>query len=241
MLELGYRNSDFLFYDRLLIVEGRTDAAILPALLQAAGLNQALIATTGYPTMEGVPGDLRSLQLAVHKQERIISAISAVQQRRLYLFDGDRTQTDRDQLIAMRDGTGESNIPIKFLPRTEIENYLLEPKAICRALQEEGLLADIKIETTAEAVQVKIESILGGKDDKKLFPRGVGKDPLKTVKGSILLQRLYASFENLSYDKERSGSLIARYIQAEDAPFVTELRDALADFFESSKVARAGK
>jgi len=241
LLDLGYRNSDILFYDRLLIVEGRTDSIILPLLLRAAGVNDTLIARTGYPTMEGVPGDLRSLQLAVHRQERIITAISPAQQQRLYLFDGDRTKEDCDRLRAMRHGTKQSNVPVKFLARTEIENYLLEPKAIRMALLEEAFLAGVTIEVTEDIVKTKMQQFLGKQGDLKLFPRGAGKDPLETVKASVLLERLYATFENLVYDKERSGTLIARHMRAEYAPFLTELVDTVGEFFGGSKAVGVGK
>ncbi len=239
LLDLGYRNSDILFHDQLLVVEGRSDAVILPLLLEAAGVDRALIARTGYPTMEGVPGDVRSLQAAVHRHERILNTISPVTQTRMYLFDGDRTKQECDQLLAMRDASGRSSIPVRFLPRTEIENYLLDPKAISRGLQEEAQLAGVNISANEKTVRTKMYELLEQHNDAKLYPRGPCKDPLQAVKGSVVLERLYANFENLVYHKHRSGPLIARHMVAKDNPLLAEIVDVLRDFFTKPKASGA--
>lgn len=232
LLDLGYRNSDILFYDTLIIVEGRSDKTILPLLLKGAGISPIALNAVGCPTMEGVPGDARSLQIAVHKHEKLLRALSQTQQPRLYLFDGDRSPEDIELLKKMRDSSGNNSVPVRFLPRTEIENYLLVPEAIVAALQEEALLADVQIEVTETSVREKIDSFLKS-DDKVLFPHGKNADPSKTVKGSVLLQKLYASVENLVYDKDKSGALIAGHLTVKNQPALSELRDLLKDILQT--------
>jgi energy-coupling factor transporter ATP-binding protein EcfA2 len=206
--DLGYRNSDVLFYDSLIVVEGKSDKTILP--------------------MEGVPCDKKSLQIAVHKHEKLLRALSQTQQQRVYLFDGDRSPEDMELLKKMRDASGNNSVPVRFLPRTEIENYLLVPDAIVAALNEEATLADVQIYVTEASVSESIESFLNS-DDKELFPHGKGTEPIKTVKASLLLRRLYASVENLVYDKDKSGRLIATHINSKNQPALAELRDVLKD------------
>ncbi|HEY2169166.1 MAG TPA: hypothetical protein VGJ30_06035, partial [Candidatus Angelobacter sp.] len=232
LLDLGYRNSDILFYDSLVVVEGRSDKTILPLLLKAAGISTRALNAVGYPTMEGVPADARSLQLAVQKHEKLLKALSQSQQPRVYLFDGDRTPQDIKLLQGMRDATGKNAVPIKFLPRTEIENYLLVPDAIVAALNEEASLSDVQIHVTEASVRESVEGFLNT-DDKDLFPHGKGTEPFKTVKASVLLQRLYASVENLVYDKGKSGGLIASHLNSKNQPALAELRELLKDAFPS--------
>lgn len=178
--------------------------------------------------MEGVPGDTRSLQIAVQKYEKLLKTLSHARQPHVYLFDGDRTREDVKLLTGMRDATGNDAVPVKFLPRTEIENYLLVPDAIVAALNEEATLADVQINVTEASVRESIESFLRS-DDKELFPRDKGTEPIKTVKASVLLQKLYASVENLVYDKDKSGRLIASHINFKNQPALAELRDLLKD------------
>lgn len=228
LLDLGYRNSDILFYDSLIVVEGKSDKTILPHLLRASGTTSTTLNTIGFPTMEGVPGDTRSLQIAVQKYEKLLKTLSHAQQPHVYLFDGDRTPEDVKLLAGMRDATGKEAVPVKFLPRTEIENYLLVPQAILAALHEEARLADVKIEITEATVRGKIDEFLKS-NEKELFPYGKGTESQKTVKASVLLQKLYASFENLVYDKDKSGRLIASHLDSKSQPALQELRELLKD------------
>ena len=228
LLDLGYRNSDILFYDAIIVVEGPSDKSILPVLLSISGVDQDTVARIGFPTLEGAPEKLRSLQAAVTRYEKLILALSQKKLRRMYLFDGDRSPDDVQSLKAMRNANGTENVPIKFLPRTEIENYLLVPDAIMAALQEEARLADVQIQVTEASVREKIDGFLKG-DDKELFPHGKGTEPHKTVKASVLLQKLYASVENLVYDKPKSGGLIARHLNSKNQPALSELRELLKD------------
>src|SRR5579864_311374 len=226
--DLGYRNSDILFYDSLIVVEGKSDKTILPHLLRASGTTSTTLNTIGFPTMEGVPGDTRSLQIAVQKYEKLLKTLSHARQPHVYLFDGDRTPEDVKLLTGMRDVTGKDAVPVKFLPRSEIENYLLVPEAITAALHEEARLADVKIKITEVAVREKIDEFLKS-NEKELFPYGKGTEPLKTVKASVLLQKLYASVENLVYDKDKSGGLIAHHLNSKNQPALHELRELLKD------------
>src|SRR5205814_2268839 len=114
--DLGYRNSDILFYDSLIVVEGKSDKTILPHLLRASGISSTTLSTIGFPTMDGVPSDTRSLQIAVQKYEKLLKTLSHARQPHVYLFDGDRTPEDVKLLAGMRNASGNNNVPVKFLP-----------------------------------------------------------------------------------------------------------------------------
>jgi energy-coupling factor transporter ATP-binding protein EcfA2 len=230
LLDLGYRNSDILFYDALIVVEGRTDKAILPILLALAGVSADRLAKVGFPTLEGAPERLRNLQTAILKYEKLIGALSQTTIQRIYLFDGDRSPDDRNTLNSMRNPQSGELIPTKFLPRTEIENYLLVSSAIEPAIREEAELAGLEINASSDDIEQRIAELLN-ENDLQLFPRGKGDDPSRHAKGSVLLQRLYASFNNLSYDKLHSGTLIAHHLRAQDHPLLPEIRDLVCKLF----------
>lgn len=232
LLDLGYRNSDILFYDLIIVVEGPSDRSILPALLVISGVDKDKVVRTGLPILEGAPEKLRNLQSAVTRYEKLISALSPKKLRRLYLFDGDRSPADMQSLKAMRNADGTENVPIIFLPRTEIENYLIIPKAIYAALKEEASLAGIPINVTEAEIGERIDMLLKS-TDAELFPRGKKADPKVDVKGSVLLDKLFSSVDNLVYDKKRSGSLIAKHMTASDRPAVKELAALFFEFFST--------
>jgi hypothetical protein len=55
--EMGYKNSDFAFNDRLIFVEGPSDSTILPLLLKkTAKTTKPAVDATGFPELRGVPG-----------------------------------------------------------------------------------------------------------------------------------------------------------------------------------------
>jgi len=230
LLDLGYRNSDVLFYDALIVVEGRTDKAILPSLLALAGVRPERLARVGFPTLEGAPERLRNLQTAILKYEKLIGALSQTNIPRIYLLDGDRSPDDRNTLQSMQNAERGTSIPAMFLPRTEIENYLLVPSAIEAAIREEAELAGIEINVTTGDIGRRITELLT-ENDTKLFPHGKGDDPARHVKGSVLLQRLYGSFSNLVYDKQHSGTLIAHHLRAHGQPLSSEILELVKQVF----------
>jgi len=116
LLDLGYRNSDVLFYDALIVVEGRTDKAILPSLLALAGVRPERLARVGFPTLEGAPERLRNLQTAILKYEKLIGALSQTNIPRIYLLDGDRSPDDRNTLQSMQTPRGARPYQRCFFP-----------------------------------------------------------------------------------------------------------------------------
>jgi hypothetical protein len=223
-----------LFHDFLIIVEGKSDRAILPILLAASGASGQDIERTGFPSLEGTPATTRDLQNAIIRYEKLIAAVSRKQLRRIYLLDGDRSPTDKELLKKMRNAEGTESVPIRFLLRPEIENYLLVPDAIHAALKEEAKLAGVSLnEINVTEVKKRLDGIFKDSEDKKAFPLGNTAD----AKGSAVLERLYASFENLRYDKVHSGPLIAKYINQNNQSALSELREFTNDLFFEAKAA----
>lgn len=233
LFDLGYRNSDSLFYDRLIFVEGKSDRALIRHLLQKQGeISAAKIDRTGFPALEGASKGLTALQMSIHRHEKLLSAIAGREQPRIYIVDGDRTDNDKSALGRTKNPATLKELPIKFLPRLEIENYLLVPEAIATAIREELDLKEESTEISIDAVRNYLAGLLAS-DETVLFPQSKGGkgDPMKEAKGSVVLERLYDHF-SLPYNKEHSGLLIAKHITKQNQPAIAELTELVRPIFE---------
>ena len=74
------------------------------------------------------------------------------------------------------------------------------------------------------AIKEKIEEILSRNDNQKLYPNGPGDEPLRSIKGSVVLDILFDSF-GLRYEKRRVGRLIATKISEKNQPLLKEIWD----------------
>jgi len=229
---LGYKNSDLLFSDRLLFVEGESDQEILPILLsrnpQFAGRD---IDRTGFPTMGG-EGKLRGSvkQRSVINFEKLLEQLGKAAVPRLYLFDGD-CELDDARLIRETPYLAErQNLSLRFLRQREIENYLLVPEAILGAFQRLGAMEGKQDQSLDIAtIRKDIDDILKA-DDAKLYPNGKTGDLARDMKGSVALERLFKEYD-ISYNKRTTGRLIAEHITVENQRGLSEIWDLVKDVF----------
>jgi energy-coupling factor transporter ATP-binding protein EcfA2 len=219
---LGYKNSDFLFNDRLIFVEGESDQEILPLLLERTGeLKAGEIARTGFPPTDGagrVRGKTR--QTSILYYERMLTELGRANLPRIYLFDGDHSAEDRALLQGTKNLATGQQVQVRFLTRCELENYLLVPEAIVAAIAEQAQLQGLAApKVTREDVARELQNLLESEgrklDGKKL-------QPLEKVKGSALLERIFEDY-GLPYRKRESGVLIARHITRENQTALGEL------------------
>lgn len=229
---LGYQNSDLLFSDRLVFVEGDTEQNVLPQLLAIGGeFKSADIDRTGFPSMGGKGRLGGKRQTSLIHYEALLARLGNGSLPRLYLFDGDCTPDDRKTLGKTAYVKEQSGVSIKFLPRHEIENYLLVPEAIAVAVRALGKIEGKEIVVDAEKVKDAIDKFLASGTE-KLFPNGPGDDPRKTVKASRLLEELFGSYE-LSYQKRNAGRLIAQAITVDNQDELKEIWDLVRALFPS--------
>jgi AAA ATPase domain/AAA domain, putative AbiEii toxin, Type IV TA system len=228
--DLGYRNSDFLFSDRLIFVEGESDQEILPVLLSLAPeLKKADIDRTGFPTMGG-EGKLRgaSKQTSMIQFEKLLAQLQRATLPRIYLFDGDCVAEDQ-RLLGETPYLKDSGAVVQFLPRMEIENYLLVPDAIAAAMKALTVFSGASTPPpNATNIEAALQTILA-KEDSKLYPNGK-TDPFKSAKGSVALERLFDAF-SLSYNKRTTGKLIAQHVTAGNQPALPEIWSLVEDIF----------
>jgi hypothetical protein len=225
--DLGYRNSDALFFDRLVVLEGPSDKEILRLLIAlSGGVRIEVLQNTGFLSIDGINDSAREIQTKILRFEKLLEALGRAKMPRLYLLDGDRNPEDVVLLSRTKNPQAGQALNVKFLARTEIENYLLVPEAITRAMIEEAsLLESVNPNPTLEAVCAKLGELLAA-DDERLFPLGHDRR-MEQVKASRLLEKLYEHFGHLRYDKNRSGQVIARNLTNANAIGLDELLERL--------------
>lgn len=139
MESLGYKNSDFLFHNRLIFVEGESDQLIVPTLLSKRDSKRLELAATGFPIIYGVPGagrpgthrkNVRGLQETILRSEKLLAQFGRAEVPHFFLLDGDFTDDER----ALLEHLAEQAITVRFLKRFELENYLLVPSAIATVI-----------------------------------------------------------------------------------------------------------
>jgi predicted ATP-dependent endonuclease of OLD family len=210
LFDLGYKNSDLLFADRVIFVEGETDKQVLPILLEKAGLDPSVLATTAICKLKG-SGDLHTI---TRQSEDLLTALYKDTILRVYLFDGDK-RPKKDYMQKIKNVRTGQEIPVAFLSRTEIEDYLLDPYAIAAAMAEEK-----------NADQNGSEQAAYSPDQVNSWLREAAAKLGSSAKGSEILSHVYeqASFR---YKKTEHGRLIGLRTSLETNPALLELLEPL--------------
>ena len=232
LFDLGYRNSDAMFNDQLIFVEGRSDAKIVPILLSKDGeVDQAQLDRTGFPVLEGVGKGSTALQTSILRYEKLLGAVGRADQSRMYIFDGDRKDDEKGVLRRTVSPISGAVISAGFLPRLEIENYLLVPEAIAAGIREELILKGETRDVLTQDVKSNLDALLNRADD-RMFPQGrkAGADPFLAIKGSRALEMIYEMY-SISYHKERSGLLIAKHVSQKNQPALSEITALVRSVF----------
>jgi len=231
--ELGYRNSDLLFFDGILFVEGISDKELLPKLFELAAPGEwRRFRDIGISDLGGTAEyrDFDDLEIDLIRQEKIIAALHRTRLPHVYVFDGDKKYASA-RLQEMRPSGGE--LHFDFLKRSEVENYLIDASAICTALNEEMKERGLERTVSIEEVNKKLGALLPYDRATKLYKRQPPSGmELQQVQGSRLLAALYGEFK-LRYDKRRTGARILQHLSLQDdqrqelTALLSRLRDRL--------------
>jgi len=213
LFDLGYQNSDLLFSDRVIFIEGESDQEILPILLRKAGVSSAEIAKTGFCRMKG-SGDIHTI---TRQSEELLAALHKDGVKRLYLFDGDQKPSANYIKKIKTPQTGEP-LPLAFLELPEIENYLLDAVAIAAAINEERSSVS---ESRSPSTKIEVDQV-----DKWL--RAANTDV--GAKGSNILAAVYEQ-AGLRFKKTVHGRLIALHTIAERNASLKGLANIFANLF----------
>jgi predicted ATPase len=149
--DIGARNSDVLLSDAVLFVEGPSDAECLVAWSHALRIGLAEHGVTVLPMGGGENADRK-----VPIRSEVLMGVS----RRApvpHMFVLDRDERSEAEINSVSRSLGDR---VVFLSRRELENYLLVPSAIRRALveklqQDPGAVEHVR-KTSAEAMTTKM-------------------------------------------------------------------------------------
>lgn len=231
MLEdLGLRNSDLGTADKVIFVEGPSDVEIIPALLCKLDLKRQLRGVLFSPLKETDSFLSKKAEVFIRAYCRLLEQISKIRIPHIFVLDSHgKTRVQIEQLERrFKDG-------IRFLPRYEIENYLLEPDAILSAIQEEiriyypdALKAGVLLELDLSKIQ---ELVAQYRKKAEMYPRGrrATKQWKRDIVGSGLLEKIYGAL-SLQYSKVKSGQRIARYV--DKSTFEDELKPVFEPFLQ---------
>jgi predicted ATPase len=147
--EIGARNSDVLLADAVLFVEGVSDEAILETW---ASILKDSLTSKGVAVLS-LGGTSNFNSAGVVRSETLEKISSGAPLPHLFLIDHDHRSAQEVENLSEKLGT-----KLHILERREIENYLLEPRAILAALKKHnGVDKELLKETTIETIKFYID------------------------------------------------------------------------------------
>lgn len=220
--EVGARLSDVFGLDRVVWVEGATEAACFPAIVRAkrgrmpSGIAFIPIVNTGDLERKGHYGRL------VGQIYRQLTSQSALMPQVITVsLDGEnRDVSDRAEITKLLEGKA------RFLPRRTLENYLLHPVAISEV---------IRNAMNGQLDSLNAEKIRAWIDDHAAEPKYKGNfdgvDPpsqlswLESVDAPRMLADLFASVteHKLEFRKVEHSVAILNWLLLNDSGALTEL------------------
>jgi energy-coupling factor transporter ATP-binding protein EcfA2 len=216
---LGVTNADFFTYDKVLFVEGESDAAVFNLLLNfldKSGMSER----TKIVDLSG-DGKLRKVRNASHLKMLLIHASASKLRIPVgFLLDsGGRTEQEKTDLGKVLQKPPEAIL--KLLLKPELEDYLLDPISIGALLRRERKLLNLE-------EQADLEDIV-----KKVIEKG-------SPKGSLTLQTCFQeAIEGRDYRKKEDSLAIAAEILTTNPEFLTPLFGELKAAIERIGTAAA--
>jgi AAA15 family ATPase/GTPase len=215
--EIGARLSDVFGADNILWVEGRTEEVcfrlIIEGVLKVELLGTEIIGVKQVGDLQG-----RHAKAVYEIYERLCTGRGLLPPALAFSFDREgRTDQERDDLTKNSKGT------IRFIPRRMYENFLLNPKAIAKILNDAdtGKSKPVDENEARDWIQAKKTS-------------GDPKHWLRDADAATLLTDLFNEFSEtrVNFDKLKHGVKLTEWI-IENAPedfdeLSTFLKDILA-------------
>lgn len=226
LLDIGLSNSDFALADKVIFVEGETEEAVIPLILDHFGIKQI-----GYNyrilKMNGTGNEFIKKSVMRRNKDKLDLVLGGISKSPIpYKIVIDSDEKTESKILEIKEKYGDN---VLILERREIENYFLD----CY----EEISTIINIDTgkdisNGDDIKSILHDILSNKLDRKLFPR-VATNSLKDAVGSEALKRLFTKY-NLTYNKIIHGKQLTRLILQENSDRMRFFIDELGDFFVSN-------
>jgi AAA domain, putative AbiEii toxin, Type IV TA system len=194
LAEIGARLSDVFGFDKVLWVEGQSDALSLHALLAAIG--RPLRCLGILPVRDTGSFKRRKIAEILDLYRKLSMGDALLPPAVLFLFDRDGRSEQE-----IKDVVRESEGKVRFLARRLYENYLLNPAAIARLYNEVGF--EFQLATTV----AHVEQWLTANGNRYVSAEPPSADLsdawLERVDGATLLENLFIELSNsrLPYKK----------------------------------------
>jgi energy-coupling factor transporter ATP-binding protein EcfA2 len=194
LAEIGARLSDVFGFDKVLWVEGQSDALSFQALLVAIG--RPLRRLGILPVRDTGSFKRRKIAEILDLYRKLSMGDALLPPAVLFLFDRDgRSEQEIKDVVRKSEGK------IRFLPRRLYENYLLNPVAIARLYNEAG--SEFQLVTTAPEVQQWLAANGNQYVTAQPLPAVLSDLWFEKVDGATLLKDLFVGLSNsrLEYKK----------------------------------------
>jgi hypothetical protein len=224
LAEVGAKLSDVFGFDRILWVEGQSDAASFQALTEARYGRQRGLGIL--PVRDTGSFSRRNLRDILHVYRQLSMSEALLPTALAFIFDRDGRQEND-----MQDARRQSQNKIQFLDRRMLENYFIDPSAIAAVLSNAGKQHHLSF--TSE----QVEDWLRKHGIEKVYFPDVKPAPVfssewrRDVHGARLLENLTAelSDQRLQYQKVTHTPALARALAKASSAELDGLYRLIAD------------
>ena len=225
LTEVGARLSDVYGFDRVLWVEGQSDALSLKALLDAMGKPQRGLGIM--PVRDTGSFKRRKIAEILDIYRALSMGGALLPPAVLFLFDRDG-RSEKEIEDAIRESKGK----VSFLKRRMFENYLLNPIAIAHLLNEAGSQHGIAISPSdvEKWFGVNGSGFCEGRDP----PQPSTRAWFESVNGASLLEQLFTDLSGnlLSFRKTSHTPRLTELLHDSDRQAAQEILDLIADVIQ---------
>lgn len=224
--DIGVSNSDFALSDKVLFVEGPTEEAVIPMILNHFGMKQI-----GYNyrilKMGGTGNEFSKKSAMQNHKDKLDLILNGITDSPIpYLILIDRDEKDEERIRQLKEKYGDN---IQVLERREFENYLIdcyeEIAKVINANRNENVI-------TSEEVEKIITDFLGQTGNSNLYQtRGSIHTPLKQIIGSSVLELLFLEY-GLTYNKVLHGKELVSHILKNPHNKLESFKNLLEDFIK---------
>lgn len=230
--DIGASLSDVFGVDNILWVEGPTEEACFPQILEK--LTEVPLMGTGIIGVKHT-GDFegKHKKTVIDIYKRLSKGKGLLPPAIGFIFDPeDRTQTDLESMVR------ESGGSVSFLQRRLYENYLLNPKAITQVLNETpGFNESEKYPVSVEAVSKWIED--HKRDAKFAASTASDEDWIIKVHGAKLLNELFDGLSDycVQYEKTTHSVALTEWLIENSPGDLEDIKNLLIDKLKANRQA----
>lgn len=233
---LGARLSDVFEADRVLWVEGKTEAKCFPLIVEKL-LKQPLLGTAivGVDSTSDLQG--KDADRVIKIYERLSKGPGLVPRALGFIFDREgKPKQQRDDLKRRLGGDC-----VRFLERAMIENYFLDAEAIAEVMKSLGGFSK-RMASTKKIGKWLNEKLDSGSLDnaqrkRYYFKNNLGErdENIKTIHAANILKDLFSEFSGntVEYNKVEHGRMITEWLIANRSNALSEVKALLYEMLNN--------